>query len=172
MKPGGRRERKPMILYRCNGEKEDCAKKNCYKNGGYCSHTENIEYAENFIRPSLRSDHWVEADEKEELHGKLQLVLVADEVENKDGSIEMMYEILDRTGKERIGYFRAKERMSGEVADHICKKRGVKSIHYVAFDLEEIENLYPEGASEIFTDTTSSTPASTNTESMAKLSWK
>ena len=39
------------VFYLCNGEKEDCKKRTCYKNGGECKHTSNVEYALNFERP-------------------------------------------------------------------------------------------------------------------------
>lgn len=38
------------IFYLCNGQKEDCKKKNCYINGGRCRHTTDIDYATNFER--------------------------------------------------------------------------------------------------------------------------
>ena len=37
------------ILYLCDGELEKCRMKSgCYKNGGDCMHTSNIEHAKNF----------------------------------------------------------------------------------------------------------------------------
>lgn len=44
----GVREIAGMILYKCNGKKVDCSKTNCYKNGGECRHTQDINYAESF----------------------------------------------------------------------------------------------------------------------------
>lgn len=38
------------VFYLCDGEKEDCKKMTCYKNGGECKHTSNIEHALNFER--------------------------------------------------------------------------------------------------------------------------
>lgn len=36
------------IFYLCNGEKEDCKKRNCYKKGGICKHVKDVKYAKNF----------------------------------------------------------------------------------------------------------------------------
>lgn len=36
------------IFYLCDGEKEDCKKRSCYKNGGECKHTTYIYNARNF----------------------------------------------------------------------------------------------------------------------------
>ena len=36
------------IYYLCNGQKEDCQKRNCYINGGNCKHTSDINRALNF----------------------------------------------------------------------------------------------------------------------------
>ena len=38
------------IFYLCNGEREKCKKRNCYKNGGNCRHTTDISHAMNFER--------------------------------------------------------------------------------------------------------------------------
>ena len=38
------------ILYLCNGEKPDCKQSECYKIGGGCKMTFDIEYARNFTR--------------------------------------------------------------------------------------------------------------------------
>ncbi|WP_286471575.1 hypothetical protein [Parabacteroides goldsteinii] len=43
------------IFYKCNGEKEDCSKTNCYKNGGECRHTQDINYAESFYLTKSRN---------------------------------------------------------------------------------------------------------------------
>lgn len=36
------------IFYLCNGQKEDCKKKDCFINGGRCRHTTDVRYAKNF----------------------------------------------------------------------------------------------------------------------------
>lgn len=36
------------VFYLCDGEKEDCKKNTCYKNGGGCKHTSNVKHALNF----------------------------------------------------------------------------------------------------------------------------
>lgn len=38
------------IFYLCDGERENCKKRNCYKNGGDCRHTTDISHAMNFKR--------------------------------------------------------------------------------------------------------------------------
>lgn len=44
------------ILYLCNGEKESCNKRNCYKNGGPCMHTSEIESAINFKKDKYNEE--------------------------------------------------------------------------------------------------------------------
>lgn len=41
------------ILYLCNGEKPDCKKPECYKIGGGCKMTFDIEYARNFVKETF-----------------------------------------------------------------------------------------------------------------------
>lgn len=36
------------VFYLCNGQKDDCQKGNCYRNGGNCRHTSDINHALNF----------------------------------------------------------------------------------------------------------------------------
>lgn len=36
------------VFYLCNGQKDDCEKRTCYKNGGNCRHTSDINHALNF----------------------------------------------------------------------------------------------------------------------------
>ena len=38
------------FFYLCDGEREKCKKRNCYKNGGNCRHTTDISHAMNFER--------------------------------------------------------------------------------------------------------------------------
>lgn len=38
------------ILYLCDGEKKCCESETCYKNGGECRNTRDLEHAENFRR--------------------------------------------------------------------------------------------------------------------------
>lgn len=47
-KKGG--EKMEKIFYLCDGERENCKKRNCYKNGGDCRHTTDISHAMNFER--------------------------------------------------------------------------------------------------------------------------
>lgn len=49
-------EERPRVFYLCNGEKEDCGKNTCYKNGGDCRHTRDVRYAKNFYdeRPTKK----------------------------------------------------------------------------------------------------------------------
>lgn len=43
-------------FYLCDGEVEECRRKSgCYKNGGACIHTSDIEHAKNFEKPSAQS---------------------------------------------------------------------------------------------------------------------
>lgn len=52
---------KQVIFYLCDGEKEDCKKRSCYKNGGECEHTKDIKHARNFEkkRPEIeQSSFW------------------------------------------------------------------------------------------------------------------
>lgn len=46
------------ILYLCNGEKPDCNKRGCFRNGGDCWHTANPEYAVNFRRKHPHGILW------------------------------------------------------------------------------------------------------------------
>ena len=41
------------IFYLCDGERENCKKRNCYKNGGDCRHTTDISHAMNFERQNF-----------------------------------------------------------------------------------------------------------------------
>lgn len=36
------------VLYLCDGERPDCKKTGCYKTGGECRHTFDVEHARNF----------------------------------------------------------------------------------------------------------------------------
>lgn len=47
-KRGG--EKVDRIFYLCDGGRENCKKRNCYKNGGDCKHTTDINHAMNFER--------------------------------------------------------------------------------------------------------------------------
>lgn len=38
------------VFFLCNGQKRDCKKRCCYKNGGDCRHTSDINHALNFER--------------------------------------------------------------------------------------------------------------------------
>ncbi len=42
------------IFYLCDGQKEDCPRKFCYKNDGICKHTTDINHAMNFKRKENR----------------------------------------------------------------------------------------------------------------------
>lgn len=44
------------VFYLCDGKKEDCKRTNCYKDGGECEHTEDIEHAKNFHRDGIDSE--------------------------------------------------------------------------------------------------------------------
>ena len=46
-KGGGRIDK---IFFLCDGEREKCKKRGCYKNGGNCRHTTDISHAMNFER--------------------------------------------------------------------------------------------------------------------------
>lgn len=50
------------VFYLCDGKKEDCKRTNCYKNGGECKHTEDVEHAKNFSKEEYReeSSFWEE----------------------------------------------------------------------------------------------------------------
>ena len=38
------------VFYLCDGERENCKKRKCYKNGGDCKRTTDINHAMNFER--------------------------------------------------------------------------------------------------------------------------
>ena len=38
------------VFYLCDGERENCKRNMCYKNGGDCKHTKDIRHAKNFSR--------------------------------------------------------------------------------------------------------------------------
>lgn len=44
------------VFYLCDGEKDDCKKRDCYKSGGRCKHTKDIRHAKNFHTRSLQAD--------------------------------------------------------------------------------------------------------------------
>lgn len=43
-------ENEQRVVYLCDGEKESCSKRNCYRNGGDCKHTPDIKNAKNFTQ--------------------------------------------------------------------------------------------------------------------------
>ena len=58
-------DKKPRVHYLCDGEKEDCRKRKCYKTIGdcetACKHTKDIRHAKNFrkIFPEIpQADFW------------------------------------------------------------------------------------------------------------------
>lgn len=44
------------VWYLCDGERPECAKRTCFKNGGTCKHTRDIEHAVNF-KKEKRGEH-------------------------------------------------------------------------------------------------------------------
>ncbi len=44
------------IFYLCDGEREDCKKRRCYKNGGDCMHTTDIRHAINFHQVNPKNE--------------------------------------------------------------------------------------------------------------------
>jgi hypothetical protein len=64
-------EKDLSVRYKCDGKKEKCQKKICYKNGykgeNACMHTKDIRHAENFKKHSSGSKvYWETADAKVE----------------------------------------------------------------------------------------------------------
>lgn len=63
------------VFYLCDGEKKDCKRTNCYKNGGECKHTEDVEHAKNFHRDGIDSEKSSffesETNEKTVVKGKI-----------------------------------------------------------------------------------------------------
>ena len=53
------------VMYLCDGEKEDCSKRICHKNGGVCMHTSDIQHAKNFNQkhPNQNSCFWEHQEE-------------------------------------------------------------------------------------------------------------
>lgn len=47
---------KAQVFYLCDGDIENCNKKHCYKCGGGCKHTTDINHAINFQKSSFRSE--------------------------------------------------------------------------------------------------------------------
>ena len=45
----------PEILFLCNGEKPDCKKSDCFKTGGGCKLTYDVEYARSFAREQFKT---------------------------------------------------------------------------------------------------------------------
>ena len=45
------------ILYLCDGERPDCKKPHCYKTGGNCRHTFDVEHARNFAKETFFSEN-------------------------------------------------------------------------------------------------------------------
>jgi transcriptional/translational regulatory protein YebC/TACO1 len=62
------------IMYLCDGEKPDCKKRTCYKNGGYCRHTKSVEYAVNFSRkgPVNHSTFWEEKISRDRMEKEIE----------------------------------------------------------------------------------------------------
>lgn len=44
------------VFYLCDGERENCKKNMCYKNGGDCKHTKDVKHAKNFSRKDVRQE--------------------------------------------------------------------------------------------------------------------
>ena len=44
------------VFYLCDGERENCKRNMCYKNGGDCKHTKDIGHAKNFSRKYVRQE--------------------------------------------------------------------------------------------------------------------
>lgn len=65
---------KPRVHYLCDGEKEECRKRNCYKTIGNCEtackHTKDIRHAKNFQKmlPHIpQADFWEKETVSKEL---------------------------------------------------------------------------------------------------------
>lgn len=71
------------VFYLCDGERENCKKRTCYKNGGNCRHTTNINHAMNFERRAESEN--ASFFEKEEMQDK--------EVYTKQEVIELLQEM-------------------------------------------------------------------------------
>ena len=57
------------IFYLCDGEAEKCSKSRCYKKGGDCMHTSDIEHTKNFqkvFRDSFRENDPAPNDQKQD----------------------------------------------------------------------------------------------------------
>jgi len=93
------------IYYLCDGEREDCSKKHCYKtigNVGSCTHTTNINHAKNFRKhegAGLTSFHEKEATSEELVERKIKIILegekeyIAKLHEMKNATAELRKEI-------------------------------------------------------------------------------
>lgn len=54
-------QKKKKVFYLCDGKVPECKKTDCYKNGGECKHTSNVEYAVNF-RKGLAGENYFEKE--------------------------------------------------------------------------------------------------------------
>ena len=54
------------VVFVCDGKKEDCGKTGCFKNGGECHHTSDINHAANFIPIKNKMGGTVRFYEKDE----------------------------------------------------------------------------------------------------------
>lgn len=63
------------IFYLCDGERENCKKRNCYKNGGDCRHTTDISHGipfrlvcdrcyQRIMSKGYDGEYYTEADEQ------------------------------------------------------------------------------------------------------------
>mgnify|MGYP006920202031 CR=1 FL=1 len=61
-----------MYLFLCDGKVEECSKTNCFKQGGPCCHTTNINHAKNFQRELLQGENMY--TEKETFANKIKRI--------------------------------------------------------------------------------------------------
>lgn len=93
------------IWYLCDGEKEDCKKKYCYKNTkeNPCRHTKDISHAVNFRKEKHGS---YEIYRETGCDDKEKFMMTHMHVKSKDGTMREEIEIVDVKNKRSLGVFK------------------------------------------------------------------
>ena len=111
-------EKTPEIFYVCNGEMAGCTKTHCYKNGGWCDHTSDINAAVNFEKTA--SLFYEEKGEMEK--EKSPWALFFEDIENRVAEECERLKKEANPKKEMKDYIRQTAWMEPELASYLQKK--------------------------------------------------
>lgn len=106
------------IFYLCNGAMAGCPKTNCYKNGGWCDHTSDINAAVNFEKG--RRLFYEEKGEMEK--EKSPWALFFEDIENRVAEECERLKKEANPKKEMKDYIRQTAWMEPELASYLQKK--------------------------------------------------